>query len=77
MPKVIVISHAYNCKACEWRKQGNSRTLSHAVKLHNRLVHKTKTGDLGLKDTNIVPKRKDKRQLFHIDTVYVPHGDKL
>jgi hypothetical protein len=77
MPKVIVVSHAYNCKACQWRTQGDKRTLSHAVKLHNRLVHKVKTGDLGMKDTDIVPKKKYPTQLYHIDTVYVPEGKKL
>lgn len=71
MPKVITVSHAYNCEACQWRTQGDKRTLTHAVKLHNRLVHKAKTGDLGLKDTDIVPKRKDPKQLYHIGIVDV------
>ena len=65
MPKVIFKSHAFNCP-CGWRKEGDKRTLSHAVKLHKRLVHDTKVGDLEFKDTKTVSKG-DRKQINYID----------
>ena len=77
MPKVIFNTHTFTCNACGWRKECDKRTLSHAVKLHKRLVHKQKMDDLGFKDTMIVPKRKDPKQLYYIDTVMVPTNKTL
>jgi len=71
MPKVVFNSHIYTCKVCQWRKESDKRTLSHAVKLHNKLVHDRKVDDLGFKDTMTVPKRKDPKQLYYIDKVEV------
>ena len=66
MPKLIFNSHAFNCP-CGWRKEGDKRTLSHAVKLHKRLVHNLKVGDLEFKDTMTVSNGHDKKQIYHID----------
>ena len=66
MPKLIFTSHAYTCP-CGWRKEADKRSLSHAVKLHKRLVHDTKVGDLDFKDTMTVPKSLDKKQPYYID----------
>ena len=71
MPKVIFNSHIYTCKMCEWRKEADKRTLSHAVKLHNKLVHNSTVGDLGFKDTMIVPKPKSMNQIYYNDKVQV------
>ena len=71
MPKVIFTSHAYTCSICQWRKEADKRTLSHAVKLHNKLVHDRTIGDLGFKDTMTVPKPLDAKQLYFIDKVDV------
>jgi hypothetical protein len=71
MPKVIFTSHIYTCKLCQWRKEADKRTLSHAVKLHTRLVHNSKVGDLGFKDTMTVSKPLDAKQIYYNDKVQV------
>lgn len=48
MPNAIIHTHTYNCHLCGWVKEGDKRTLRHAVNLHVRLVHGIKPLSLEL-----------------------------
>ena len=42
MPVGIMNTHTYDCLLCGWRKEGDKRTLRHAVNLHAKLSHGVK-----------------------------------
>ena len=39
MPRLVITAHRYKCLGCDWTAEGDQRTLTRGIRLHNKLKH--------------------------------------